>query len=149
MKCKNSLFPLIFFTSLVTRNCWGFLNDKELSVLFELMNELEIRQCILVSDELFNIIDDVKRLSSIHVAVAYMNCDMFSGYIADDERKYYRNIGVVFKQKDLDRIKVIILCPVSLLGYEFSFTIDLLIDFRERFFSSFFLACVFEGSKTC
>ena len=119
MKFKNFWFPLIFFTLLIIECYCGFLNDKELSVLSELVKELELRQCSFVSDELFINSDDVKRLSSIHVAVAYMNCDMFSAYIADDERKYYRNIGVVFKQKDLNRIEVTFLCPVSLLSYEF------------------------------
>ena len=117
MKCKNSSFPLLFFTLLVNENNCGFLNGNELFVLPELMKELEIRQCIFVSDELF--IDDVKSLSSMHVAVAYMNCDMFSDYIADDERKYYRNIGVIFKQKDLNRIEVIFR-SVLFLCYEYS-----------------------------
>lgn len=96
-----NILSLAAFILLFKKSSPFFLNDNEFLIATELIKELEIRHCVFVSDNMFII--DVKKFSSIKVAVTYVACDELPDYIAD-KHDYYLNIGIIFKQCSLTEI---------------------------------------------
>lgn len=118
MKLKRSLTHIFFiFFTIIFPKISTILNEKEIAVISNLVNEMEIRFCIILSDSNEIEIHDSKRLSNMNIPSTQLNIDQFLLYItsipsSQNDIPVIRygdfSTSVIFKGKTLDLMKKIL-----------------------------------------
>ena len=100
---------LFFLVFIILKNFINSSGQNEISVALDIMNELYVRHCIIVSHENNHkepYFKNIKQLSSENVLATYLNYKQLTNYI--HETNYFsKTIGIIIKDTRYNQLKII------------------------------------------
>lgn len=81
---------------------FALLDHYQFKITFDLVEELEVRHCVLIqNDKKEDIIPSFKKFSSKYIPTTYFSHNSLVEYIQRTETIYF-HIGLIFKDEELD-----------------------------------------------
>lgn len=100
----KNLLPISFFSILIVDGTTLNLKSKELTLIFDLINEMEIRFCIFVSNT--KLIANVKKISLNNVAGTQFNYEGLTNFLNEPNKVYFRT-AIVLKDTKFHQLELI------------------------------------------